>query len=268
MSKSQPPEILAQTGRCVQAGECWLVGAGPGDPDLLTVGALRSIRAATACVYDALVSDQILALLPPGVIKQHAGKRGGKPSPVQEDISLRLVTLAKSGHAVVRLKGGDPLVFGRGMEEVHALVKADIPTRVIPGITSGLGGLAWAGVPLTHRHTNSVVSFLTGTSLMQDHINWPALAAASPVLVIYMGLSQMHHIANQLLAAGRHPHETVVFVSNATTSAQHVLHADLATAGALAQQVPSPALTIIGVNPNDIDLLTKTIFQDMAASFA
>ncbi|MCH9780842.1 MAG: uroporphyrinogen-III C-methyltransferase [Alphaproteobacteria bacterium] len=258
---------LSAEGRCPQPGEVWLVGAGPGDPDLLTIGALRAIREATACVYDALVSDQVLDFLPSHALRVFAGKRGGRPSPTQEDISQRLIALAREGHAVVRLKGGDPLIFGRGMEEVSALSNSGIQARVIPGITSGIGGLAWAGIPLTNRSTNSVVSLLTGTSASSIHVNWQAIAASGSVVLIYMGLKQLPTIAMNLLRHGRSPDEAVVFVSHATTADQQVLVSTLGTAERDVAQVAAPALIVIGVDTQDIGILQKTVFSDLSASF-
>jgi uroporphyrin-III C-methyltransferase len=135
-------------------GSVWLTGAGPGDAGLLTLHALHGLQSADVIVYDALVSDEVLALAPADTPREYAGKRGGKPSPKQADISLRLVQLARQDKRVLRLKGGDPFVFGRGGEEALTLVREGIPFRVIPGVTAGIGGLAYAGIPLTHRDTN------------------------------------------------------------------------------------------------------------------
>jgi uroporphyrin-III C-methyltransferase len=146
----------------VEKGWVWLVGAGPGDPGLLTVLALAALQQADVVVYDALVDESILKLARPGATIEYAGKRGGRPSPRQRDISLRLIELARAGKRVVRLKGGDPFMFGRGGEEALALVEARIPFRVVPGVTSGTGGLAYAGIPATHRDVNHAVTFVTG----------------------------------------------------------------------------------------------------------
>src|SRR5579883_802501 len=145
-----------------EPGWVWLAGAGPGDPGLLTLHALHGLRHADVVVYDALVSEAVLTLSPSHVAREFAGKRGGKPSPKQADISLRLVALARAGKRVLRLKGGDPMVFGRGGEEALSLSAAGVPFRIIPGLSAGIGGLAYAGIPVTHREANSVVSFLTG----------------------------------------------------------------------------------------------------------
>src|SRR5438552_4118384 len=170
-------------------GSVWLVGSGPGYPGLLSALALHALDHADIVVYDALVDPRILALARPGATLDFAGKRGGRPSPRQPDISARLIRLARAGRRVLRLKGGDPFVFGRGGEEALALAGAGVPFRIVPGITAGIGGLAYAGIPLTHRDTNSAVTLLTGHTsdgVAPDGLDWQALAKGSPVLVLYM----------------------------------------------------------------------------------
>src|SRR3984957_18792205 len=146
----------------LRPGSVWLVGAGPGDPGLLSVLALHALQSADAIVCDALVDPRILALARAGAVLEDAGKRGGRPSPRQPDISARLVALARDGKRVLRLKGGDPCVFGRGGEEALALAEAGIPFRMVPGLHGAIGGLAYAGIPLTHRGINSAVTLITG----------------------------------------------------------------------------------------------------------
>src|SRR5690349_11239603 len=162
----------------LEQGTVWLVGAGPGDPGLLTLHAVNALRQADVIVHDALVDAACLSLARPGAVLEFAGKRGGKPSPKQRDISLRLVALAREGKRVLRLKGGDPFVFGRGGEEALVLVEHGIPFRVVPGITAGIGGLAYAGIPVTHRDVTHVVTFLTGhdsSGLVPDRVDWASV---------------------------------------------------------------------------------------------
>ena len=234
-----------------EPGWVWLAGAGPGDPGLLTLLALHGLREADVVVYDALVGADILGLVPPGTTLEFAGKRGGKPSARQPDISHRLIQLARDGRRVLRLKGGDPFVFGRGGEEALALVAAGIPFRVVPGISAGIGGLAYAGIPITHRDVNSAVTFVTGHDAggaVPDSVDWEAVAKASPVIVIYMALAHLAAIAGRLMAAGRSPGELVAVVSRATTPRQRVLETTLgaAAADAAASGIEPPALVAIG----------------------
>lgn len=234
-----------------EPGWVWLAGAGPGDPGLLTLHALHGLRNADVVVHDALVGEAVLSLARPGVLLEYAGKRGGKPSPKQADISLRLIRLAQEGKRVLRLKGGDPFVFGRGGEEALALVAAGVPFRVIPGISSGLGGLAHAGIPLTHRDTNSAVTFLTGHSLtgqVPDNLDWTALAKGSPVIVVYMAIKHLERIASKLLEGGRDPADAVAIVSKATGDDQRVLETtlDRCAQDVVAQGIEPPALVVIG----------------------
>ncbi len=232
-------------------GSVWLVGAGPGDPGLLSLLALHALSQADVVVYDALVDERILMLARPAAMRDYAGKRGGKPSAHQPDISERLVRLAREGKRVLRLKGGDPFVFGRGGEEALALAAAGIPFRIVPGITAGIAGLAYAGIPATHRDINSAVAFVTGHASdgeVPDGLDWPALARAAPVLVLYMALKHLDAIAERLLAAGRNPEEPVAIISKATTPAQRVIETTLAHAAADAQRagIEPPAIVVIG----------------------
>ncbi|MEQ8746885.1 uroporphyrinogen-III C-methyltransferase [Pyruvatibacter sp.] len=233
------------------AGWVWLAGAGPGDPGLLTLHAVHGLAEADAVVYDALVDDRILALAKPTAQLVFAGKRGGKPSPKQRDISDRLIELARDGKRVLRLKGGDPFVFGRGGEEALALVAAKIPFRVIPGVTAGTGGLAYAGIPVTHRDTNQAVTFITGHSAageVPDGLDWHAIGKGSPVIVLYMAMKHLGIIASRFIEAGRDAAEPVAVVSNASTPQQRVLETTLGAAAAdvAAAQVEAPAIICIG----------------------
>jgi uroporphyrin-III C-methyltransferase len=232
-------------------GSVWLVGAGPGDPGLLSALALHALDHADAVVYDALVDRRILALARPGAALEYAGKRGGRPSPRQPDISARLVDLAREGRRVLRLKGGDPCVFGRGGEEALALAEAGVPFRIVPGITAGIGGLAYAGIPVTFREIASAVTFLTGhdrDGTVPKEIDWAAIARGSPVIVLYMGLNHLERIAARLIAAGRAPGEPVAIISKATTPNQRVVIASLAEAAARAKaaRIEAPTIIVIG----------------------
>jgi uroporphyrin-III C-methyltransferase len=234
-----------------EPGSVWLAGAGPGEPGLLSLLALHGLKHADIVIYDALVDERILAMAHPGAIREYAGKRGGKPSAKQRDISLRLIELAHEGKRVLRLKGGDPFVFGRGGEEALALVAAGIPFRIVPGISAGIGGLAYAGIPVTHREVNSAVTFVTGhdaSGLVPDSVDWSALAKGAPVLVIYMALKHIEQIADRLIAGGRRPNEPVAIVSKATTADQRVLETMLANAAkdAAAANIEPPAMVVVG----------------------
>src|SRR5215469_9055661 len=231
-------------------GSLWLVGAGPGDPGLLSLLALHALRQADVVVYDALVDQRVLKLARAGADLDYAGKRGGRPSPQQPDISLRLVKLARAGKRVLRLKGGDPFVFGRGGEEALALAAASIPFRIVPGITAGIGGLAYAGIPTTHRDTNSAVAFVTGHASdgeVPDGLDWEALARL-PVLVLYMALKHLDTIARRLMEAGKPGGEPVAIVSKAATPEQRVVETTLACAAAdaAAHGLEPPAVIAVG----------------------
>jgi len=234
-----------------EPGHVWLVGAGPGDPGLLTLHAVNALKQADIVVHDALVNAECLALARDGAVLEYAGKRGGKPSPKQRDISLRLVELAREGKRVLRLKGGDPFVFGRGGEEALTLVEHGVPFRIVPGVTAGIGGLAYAGIPVTHRDTNHNVTFLTGhdaTGVMPDAIDWAGVARSSPVIVMYMAMKHIGTISTRLIAEGRSPDEPVAFVCNATTAQQQVLETTLARAEAdiAGAGLSPPAIVVIG----------------------
>ena len=231
-----------------EPGSVWLVGAGPGGPGLLTVLGFYALGQADVIVHDALVSPELLALAPARIERVFAGKRGGKPSPKQADISLQLIELAKAGKRVLRLKGGDPFMFGRGGEEAGALAQAGIRFRIVPGISSGLGGLAYAGIPVTHRDTNHAVIFLTGhddTGAVPQGVDWGAVANAAPVIVMYMAVKHLGSIAEKLLAAGRDGADRVAIVSHAATPQQSVIQTTLREAGALSD-VPTPAIVVLG----------------------
>jgi len=235
----------------MESGWVWLAGAGPGDPGLLSLLTVKAMQQADVVVYDALVSQDILDFLNPEITLEFAGKRGGRPSLSQADISDRLVVLAREDKKVLRLKGGDPFIFGRGGEEARHLVKENIPFRVVPGITAGIGGLACAGIPLTDRHTNSVVTFLTGHGRdggLSEDIDWAALAKSSPVIVVYMALGRVGIICQKLMACGRRPDEPLAIVSKATTPEQDVLETTLGDAekDLASRMLKAPAMIILG----------------------
>jgi len=230
-------------------GWVWLVGAGPGDPALLTLAAVHALQSADAVVYDALVDRRILALANENAEQIYAGKRGGRPSPKQPDISARLVQLARAGRRVLRLKGGDPFVFGRGGEEALALVAAGVPFRIVPGITAATGGLAYAGIPVTHRDINTAVTFVTGHNItgdVPDDLDWPALARGAPVLVFYMALKHLDEITTRLIDGGRDANEPAAIVASATTDEQRVIETTLGAAAKRAEEVSPPALFVVG----------------------
>ncbi len=254
MTAPTPPEFPnAATGGwpVFPPGLVWLVGAGPGDPGLFTLHGLNALRQADVVVYDALVDAAILEWSRPGTTVEYAGKRGGKPSPKQRDISLRLIEHARAGKRVLRLKGGDPFLFGRGGEEAHALVAAGVPIRVTPGITAGIGGLAYAGVPATHRDVNQTLTFITGhdhTGAAPGAVDWAALATGGQVLILYMAMKHLGAIAAKLIAGGRPAEEPVVIVMNATLPDQRVLETTLGRAAedAEAEAFGAPAVVCVG----------------------
>ena len=227
------PRLDARDWPEFQPGWVWMTGGGPGDPGLITLHALNALQQADIIVYDALVDPTLLQWARADAQVEYAGKRGGKPSPSQRDISLRLIELARQGLRVLRLKGGDPFVFGRGGEEAQTLVKAGVRLRVIPGISAGIGGLAYAGIPVTHRDVNQSVTFLSGhdrTGLMPSAIDWQGLGSSAQVIVMYMAIKHMPDICAHLIAAGRAPDEPVAIVQNATRDDMKVLETNLAKA--------------------------------------
>ena len=231
-----------------EPGSVWLVGAGPGGPGLLTLLAYVALGKADVIVHDALVSPEILALAPAHVERIHAGKRGGKPSPKQADITISLIDLARQGKRVLRLKGGDPFMFGRGGEEAGELARAGIPFRIVPGISAGLGGLAYAGLPVTHRNANHTVLFLTGhdeTGTVPSTIDWPSVAKAAPVIVMFMAVKHLPIIAQCLLDNGRGAEEAITIVAHAATPAQGVIETNLGDVGAMTD-LPTPAIVVLG----------------------
>ncbi|CCG07366.1 uroporphyrinogen-III C-methyltransferase [Pararhodospirillum photometricum] len=234
----------------LKPGWVWLVGAGPGDPGLLTLLAVHALAEADVVVHDALIDGRVLGLARPGATLIHAGKRGGQPSPSQPDISQRLVELARANLRVVRLKGGDPFIFGRGAEEAQVLAQAGVPFRVVPGVTAGIGGLAYAGIPATTRDTNAAVTFVTGHAAsgdVPDALDWAALARL-PVLVFYMAHKHLATIVGHLKAGGRSGDAPAAFLVDATTATQKVYRTTLDQAVADRDRlgVVPPALFVVG----------------------
>ncbi|MDX8403914.1 MAG: uroporphyrinogen-III C-methyltransferase [Mariprofundaceae bacterium] len=231
----------------LDVGEVALVGAGPGDPDLLTQAAVKLLTDCDVIIHDALVPDAILDLGTPKAKRIYAGKRGGRPSATQQDICHSLIQLAKKNKRIVRLKGGDPFVFGRGGEEVRALVEAGIKFRVIPGITSGVAAPAMAGIPVTDRTVNSSLAFLTGHELSDEsRIDWPALVSAFPVLVFYMAARALPELATRLMDAGLGADMSLAIIHNASLPDETVVTGNLQEAKNGKLEAASPSIVIIG----------------------
>jgi len=227
-------------------GTVYLVGAGPGDPELLTLKALRLLRTAGAVLHDDLVAPEILRLITPTAQIYNVGKRCGTKQIRQEEINFLMVTLAASGLQVVRLKGGDPLIFGRAGEELEALRRAGIPHEIVPGITSALGAAAATQVPLTHRDVSSAVVLLTAHHAPgRDATDWRKLAASGATLVIYMPGHHYAEVAHRLAAAGLAAETPCAIVSRATTAHQQVHRTTVHDLHG-APQLPAPTLLVVG----------------------
>ncbi len=244
-------------------GKVYLVGAGPGDPGLLTLKGKTLLEHADVVIYDALVSQPILDMIHPGAERINAGKRRGRHSMVQEDTTQLLIDKAREHAVVVRLKGGDPFVFGRGGEEMEDLIRAGISVEVVPGITSGIAAPAYSGIPLTHRSYSSSVTFVTGHEAAGKYrpvVNWQAIAQGSETIVIYMGIHNLPHIIEQLHAGGLSLQTPIALVRWGTRPEQEALIGVLET---IVQQIEetgfdAPAIAVVGNVVNLYEILAES----------
>ena len=252
---SRQPRVKSKSGLVVLGstpsaapGVVWLVGAGPGDPELLTLKALRVLGTADVVVHDGLVSDEILDMAPSQARRISVAKRKSRHSYAQDEINKMLVAFAREGLTVVRLKGGDPFMFGRGGEELEACREAGISCHVVPGVTAALAASAGAGAPLTHRGLAQAVTFVTGHAAqgVEPDLDWASLARVNQTLVIYMGLSTAAMIAARLMAAGRIGSTPTLIVENASRADERRIATTLAELSSAAKSVTGPALLIVG----------------------
>ena len=232
-------------------GTVFLVGAGPGDPDLLTVKAQRLLLQCDALVYDSLVPQEVLALVPESAEKHFVGKRRGHHSVPQPSTNAVLVELASRHRCVVRLKGGDPFLFGRGGEEAAHLARHGVPVQVVPGVTAGIAAPAYLGIPVTHRRAGSSVTFVTGHEEIdkgRPGVNWRGLASSSDGLVIYMGLHNLAHICEELMAGGLAASTAAAAVQQGTVRGQSSVISTLAELDAAVREagLSSPTIIVIG----------------------
>ena len=232
-------------------GTVYLVGAGPGDPGLLTLKGKSLLEQANVVIYDALVSGEILALINPQAECIDVGKRRGRHSQSQDETIELLIKKAQQAAIVVRLKGGDPFMFGRGGEEMMALQGAGIPVMVVPGVTAGVAAPAYVGIPITHRDYGSAVTFVTGheaAGKYRPQVNWPAIAQGSETIVIYMGVHNLGQIIPQLLLGGLSPDTPIALIQWGTCPQQRQLRATLATvlAAIAAEKFEAPAIAVVG----------------------
>jgi uroporphyrin-III C-methyltransferase len=240
--------VVLGAGRRRAPGVVWLVGAGPGDPELLTIKALKALQGADVVVHDGLVSDEILDMAPSAARRISVAKRKSRHSYGQDEINRMLTAFALDGLNVVRLKGGDPFIFGRGGEELEACRAAGVECRVVPGVTTALAAGAGAGAPLTHRGLAQAVTFVTGHAARGEapDLDWAALARPNHTVAIYMGLSTAGDIAARLVAAGRDPKTPALIVENASRADERRVTTTLDRLAAAAAGLSGPALLVVG----------------------
>jgi uroporphyrin-III C-methyltransferase len=239
-------------------GKVYLVGAGPGDPELLTLKALRVLKTADAVLHDDLVAPEILKLIPPTAQVHNVGKRCGKKKILQDEINFLMVALAESGLRVVRLKSGDPLIFGRGGEEIESLHRANVPFEIVPGVTSAMGAAAAAQIPLTHRRASSALVFLTAHQAPGSQAaNWTKLAGSGATLVIYMPGQNYSEVAAKLRAAGLAGETPCAIISRATTPQQQTHRSTIAELHG-SPTLAAPTLLVVGEVVRFVDPLSLT----------
>ncbi len=249
--KPQKPHrlvVLSGAAPARAAGEIWLVGAGPGDPELLTIKALKALQSADVVVHDGLVSEAILDLAPASAQRLSVAKRRSRHSYAQDEINRMLVAFALDGLTVVRLKGGDPFIFGRGGEELQAARAAGVVCHVVPGVTAALAAGAAAGAPLTHRGSAQAVTFVTGHAASGEapDLDWAGLARANQTVVIYMGVATAPAIAAKLIAAGRSASTPALVVENASLPEERRIVATLGELPGAVAGLEGPGLLIVG----------------------
>lgn len=231
-------------------GKVYLIGAGPGDPELMTIKGLRCLREADVVLYDRLISPLLLEETRPGAALMYVGKGPKNHSLPQEDINTLLITYARQGCTVARLKGGDPYIFGRGGEEAEVLAEASVPFEVVPGVSSAVAVPAYAGIPVTHRDHASSVTFVTGHEYhnREQTVNWEALAALGGTLVVLMGVTALPNFTRRLIAGGLAADTPAAIIQEGTTENQRIITGTVENIARLAREsgLTSPALTVIG----------------------